>query len=440
MRRRTESRFAVAAALLAVAITSLVRGQTPVPPPRPLPPSVTGANPAPAPVSPASGTTQLPPAAAAAPIARFQRLQSFPPETVQAVYAMRAGADWLSRMNQSNGRFLPGLNPTLRAPLEDDHDLRQAFAAYALADAARFTGDQQFAARATQAVLVLLSQTRPDPADAACRVPATPPERCDPVGFAAVAALAVYALPNADPKLLAQAEELCAFLRKHALDNPAPKADADALNLSPGLAVQALAASNRAKPDAAKRDVLAKAVGHYRGMFKSRPTPVLAAALIPGFVDFCLQSQGDKETAAAVYELADWLCGCQYSRTDARSGAWVGGFTRGQPPAQSLAEPGFESALCAGALADTTRLTRHVPDLTRFRRYRQAAVEGLTFARMLQFSDENADHFERGFRTRFLVGGVHLTPTDGTARIDAAAYLVTAHLAFLQSGAEGQTE
>src|SRR5439155_23092039 len=121
-------------------------------PPRLLPQSVTGTQPpTPAAVSPASGITTAP----AAPIARFANLQSFPPETIAAVYSVRSGADWLWRMNQPHGRFFPGLNPAVRRPLDEDTDARQALAAYALADAARFTGDERYAARAAQTVLSL---------------------------------------------------------------------------------------------------------------------------------------------------------------------------------------------------------------------------------------------------------------------------------------------
>src|SRR4051794_381620 len=87
-------------------------------PPR-LPASVTGAQPpTPGVVSPASGITTTP----TAPLARFANLQSFPQETVAAVYSVRSGADWLWRMNQSNGRFFPGLNPAVRRPLDEDTD------------------------------------------------------------------------------------------------------------------------------------------------------------------------------------------------------------------------------------------------------------------------------------------------------------------------------
>jgi hypothetical protein len=171
-------------------------------------------------------------------------------------------------------------------------------------------------------------------------------------------------------------------------------------------------------------------VAHYRAAFQAKPHPLTAATLLPGCAEFCLAANKDQAACTAAFDLADWLCGCQYTRTDARTPAWAGGF-------RTAAEPTHESAVCAAGLVAAVKLTRQTTgDLARFRKYRQAAVDGLAFARGLQFTDESADHFEKGFRARFLVGGMHLTPTDGTVRIDATAHLVTAHLAYLQWAAE----
>ncbi|MFO0849980.1 MAG: hypothetical protein U0871_15705 [Gemmataceae bacterium] len=414
-------------------------------PPRPLPPSVTGTprpvapQPQP-PVSPAAGVAP-PTQQSTAPIGRFQNLSAFPAETATAVTSVKAGADWLWRMNQANGRFLPGLNPATRTPLDTDHDLRQALAALALADAGRFTGDDRFTARATQAILTLLTLTRPDPADPACRVPSMAGERCNRVAFAAAVALAVYRSPAADPALMTSAEQLCGFVRKQCQptgaigsgDGPA-KTDTEGQHLAPGLAIQALTANLRVKPDAANRDLVTRSVAFYRSKFQTQPHPLLAAGLVPGFVEFALLSGKDVTATAGVFEMADWLCQCQYTRADAPNPAWAGGFKGCGSP------PGWEAAWVCGAMASAAKLTRHVPDLARFGKYRQAAIDGFAFARALQYSDENADHFERTYRARFLTGGVHLSPADGTIRIDATAALVCSQFAFLESGAEGRVD
>jgi len=417
----------------------LLHAQPPAAPPRPLPPSVTGGTPAvPTPVRPASGTQVE---ALTAPIARFQKLRDFPPETGEAITATKAGANWLFNMHQANGRFLLGLNPALKAVLPGDNELFQAFAAKALAEAARFTGEERYTARATQAILTLLMLTKPDPADVACRVPSV---GCNGPAFAAVLAMTIYHLPAADTKLLGQAEELCAFLRKQCQadgsikiflrPDDATKLDPEGAPIYPGIVIQAMAMNNRAKPDTAKRALLAKTVAYYHKAFQAQPQAWIAATLIPGFVDFYLQTNKDAAAKDAVLEMADHLCVCQYA-ADVRMPLWAGGFkpSAAAPPG---VEPGFASAAFAGALAHAAKLTRHVPDQTRYVKYRQATVDGLAFTRRLQFSDENADHFETGFRVRYLNGGVHLSPSDGTLRIDATAHAVSAYLAFLHSGAE----
>ena len=419
-------------------------GQTP--PPRRLPPSITGVTTAPAPtptVSPVVGN-QLQ-STPQAPISRFLNdLRAFPPETEQAVYSMRSGADWLWRMNQTNGRFLPGLNPSIRQWLESDHDLRQAFGTLALAEAAKFTGDDRFAARANGSILSLLALTKLEAADATCRVPVTTSDRCNRVGFAAVLALAIDSLPNPDTKQLSDAEALCNFIAKQCradgsigIADDGQKADVDGAMVCPGLALQALSMSQRLKPDAVKRDRIAKAVTYYRGVVKTQPQPMLIATLLPSFVDYCLQNNKDAATATAVFEMADWLATCQYPRMDSRTPQWIGGF-KNNPTAMN--EPGFESALCVNAMCHAAKLTRQVPDLARFHKYRIVAVEGLNFLRTLQFTDESANHFEKTFRTNFLNGGTRLAPSDGTIRIDATSQLVLAHLAFLQSGGENRVE
>src|SRR5947207_163917 len=71
----------------------------------------------------------------------------------QMYLSAQSGADWLFRANRSDGRFEYGFLPCLKTKLEGDHYLSQAGAAFALARAARLTGDERHAAVARQAVL-----------------------------------------------------------------------------------------------------------------------------------------------------------------------------------------------------------------------------------------------------------------------------------------------
>src|SRR2546423_1582925 len=82
-------------------------------------------------------------------------LSKLSPLQQQMYLSAQRGAEWLYRMNGADGRFAHGVVPALRTPLEGDHFLRQAGAAVALARAARFTGNEEYTARARQAVLTL---------------------------------------------------------------------------------------------------------------------------------------------------------------------------------------------------------------------------------------------------------------------------------------------
>jgi hypothetical protein len=397
----------------------------PTPPPQPLP----GA-----------------PTANEAPLAKFEPLAAFPEQTQHAVRGVVLGADWLTRMNQPHGRFLFGYNPALRRPLLGDHDLKQARAALALAQAAKFSGDQKQAAMAGQAILTLLASTKVDLADASCRVPVHSSLVCNRVAFASVVALAIYELPAADAKLVAQAEQLCAFLKKqckpdgsvHYTDSPnddSTKTDPEGINEYPGLALSAILTGNRVKPEAWKVEVGKKGVGHYRAVFRAKPHPMLAATLTPACAELYVQAKVP-EAAACAFEMNDWLCGLQIAGSDPRTPQWAGGFrvvVGGRP---SEVAPGPETGLYVQSLAHACQLTRLTPDLERFGKYKLAAADAILFLTGMQYLEVNTRHFDNAFRANWLIGGFHLSPADGNLRIDATANAVTGLVRFLGSGAE----
>ena len=86
-------------------------------------------------------------------------LSKMQPLAQQMYRSAQSGADWLCRANRPDGRFDYGYLPALKAKLEGDHYLRQAGAAFALARAARYFGDERHIAVARQAVLSLMLET-----------------------------------------------------------------------------------------------------------------------------------------------------------------------------------------------------------------------------------------------------------------------------------------
>ena len=97
----------------------------------------------PGPAAPAT-PTRAAPAEAKRPARDLTRLSNL---QRQLYLSAQRGADWLQRANRPDGRFIYGYVPALRTPLEGDHYLRQAGAAFAVARAARFFGDDRAAIR-----------------------------------------------------------------------------------------------------------------------------------------------------------------------------------------------------------------------------------------------------------------------------------------------------
>jgi hypothetical protein len=378
-------------------------------------------------------------------LSRFEPLAACPVQTQSAVRSVLLSANWLTRMNQSHGRFIYGFNPALRQPLARDHDLHQARAALAMAQLAKFTGDEKQAAIASQAILMLMATTKVDPLDAHCRVPLHSSLVCNRVGFAAVLALAVYALPGADPTLLMDAEQLCEFLHKqcradgsiHYTDGNAelsPEVDPAGLNEYPGLALQALVIGNTARPSAWKTEVARRALDYYRKHFQAQQNCLFVASMTPAFTELFAQTKWS-EAAAFVFEMNDWLCRWQIPSADPRIPQWAGGFRSIVNEQATDIPSGFETGLYLQSLACATQLARLKPDLDRYAKFKAAASNAAQYLVELQYVESNTRHFENAFRANMLLGAFHLSPTDGTIRIDATATPVSGLLRFLELAA-----
>src|SRR5262245_33289420 len=305
----------------------------------------------------------VPPGGNETPLSKFDPLAAFPHTTQFAVRGVLLGSDWVTKRNQPNGRFLFGYIPALQQPMTGDHDLKQAQSALAMAQAAKFSGDKQQVAIASQVILTLLASTKIAD-DSNSRVPVQSSLVCNRVGFAAVVALAIYELPNASDKLIEEAERLCAFLRAQiradgsvhytdgASDNAA-QIDPAGMNEYPGFALQALAMSNRFRPADWKKEAVKKGVTHYLAAFRAKPHPLMAATITPAAAELYFQTKLS-DMATATFEMNDWLCSVQIPPTDRRCPQWAGGFrnaANGQsadtPPATAETGLYVQSLACA---------------------------------------------------------------------------------------------
>ena len=194
------------------------------------------------------------------------------------LFSCQRGADWLYRMNGIKGRFLYGYLPALKIEAEGDHYLRQVGAAFALARAARFLGEERYAARSTQAILTLLDDTVLDSSDPPCRHTSLPSVVVNRLGAAGLLVLAINELPAPQPDLLDKSEQLCNWIRCQARadgslhcgdagdDDKAQADDADCVNAYPGLALYAVLRSQKHRPAAWKTELARKAVPYLPGV------------------------------------------------------------------------------------------------------------------------------------------------------------------------------
>ncbi|MGL6073083.1 MAG: hypothetical protein ACRC8S_02860 [Fimbriiglobus sp.] len=407
-------------------------------PPRSLPPSVTGATGV---VTPASGNTTVAPTPA--PMARFAGVRpgTFPFETDQALVSVRLSSEWLARYNQVSGLFIPGWNLAIDQQIDNDSDFRQAIAAWSFAEAAKFKGDDWSLSRASHAALTMLALTK---TQGEITTPNFSADRGNRVGFAAVTAMAIYALPQADAKLKSSADGLIRYLMTQVradgviqftgspTDNPA-KLDPEGANLYPGLVLQAMATALKSSNIAGLSTLFTKAMAHQCQVMKTTPNAMLIATTMPALVEYALMTNKDASLVKLAFEQTDWLLTCQMPRNDSRRGLAIGGF-RALPTATN--DPTYETAWCALALCQAARLTRQTGDTERFAKYRTVAIEALGFLQSLQFTHENSGHFEKSYREKVVNGGVRLSSFDATLRIDATAASLLAHLNYLQAGTE----
>lgn len=441
MTKATATRRLVAATF-SVGLAGAALAQVPSEPRR-LPASVTGA-PVAGPVTPAGVSAPAAPPASAAPVSRIlPNLTQLPPETQASYYSFRAGADWLWRMNQPGGRFVAGINSSYGRAVEADVDARQALGTLALAEAARFTGDERIAARATGSVLALLTLTKVDPADASCREFTPGAERGGRVQCAAALVLAIARLPKAEAKLQADGLALAVGLAKRVaadgrVDCEDVKGDTNSFPRQNGLVVQGLVLeavlAAQALPNASPEVAAAggRVVGGFRiAVQEGAPVASLQAIpLLPALTEIASRNPADAAAVQAAFAAADSVVQQQVLRSSARNPYWGGGISH------AGAEPTIDTADAARGLALATKLTRQVGDATRYAKYRAATVMALEFCRSLQVSAENGEHFEKGFRTNYLLGGCRVGPSDGVMRPDSTGALVRAQVAFLTSGAE----
>ena len=407
---------------------SLLRGQD-----RPLAPSVPPVVP-----SPLAPPRIAAPAAPGAPSRDFSKLTQLQKDMLLSA---RRGAEWLCRMNTVKGRFIHGLEPSLPEVVPDgDNYLRQAGAAFALARAARYFGEDRYTARATQTVLTLLDETAVDPKDPQVRCTSLPSPLVNRLGAAGLLVLAINELPDPQADLLEESEQLCNYIRRQgrpdgslacleAADGKAAAEPVEAVNAYPGVALYALMRSQKRRPAAWKTELVRKAVGYYRPWWQAHKN----MDFVPWQTAACTEAYlltRDQAFADFAFEMNDWLCGLQYG-LDPQHELWMGGFKGWVDGRPAETPPTITTAFYAEGLADACRAARQAADLDRYQRYQGDLVMGLQFTTRLQYTEAD-NQFADWYRPR-LVGGFHASARDGVLRIDYSQHALSALLQYLDA-------
>jgi hypothetical protein len=355
--------------------------------------------------------------------------------------AQRAGA-WLRRANRADGRFVCAYVPALKTPLEGDYYLRQIGAALALARASRFLGKEEYAAVSRQAILTLLLDTSPDPADSQARQTTLPPVVINPVGSAGLLTAAIHELPSPGDDLLEQAEQLCNFLRKQQKSdgslsvstNSVDEMDLTGMNLFPGMALYGLVRSQLLRPQPWKLDLLHKALGYYQTWWPSHQSPAFVPWQTAAFAEAFSMTR-DKDYADFVFRMNDWLCDLQYAQLDPRHPLWTGGFMEWSDGKANPGAPHADSAAYAESLAEACRVAHQLGDKPRLERYREALERSLQFINTLQYTEANTQHFADWYRP-ILLGAFYTSHQNGDIRIDYTQHALCALVQYLRYSAE----
>jgi hypothetical protein len=360
-----------------------------------------------------------------------------PPLGRQMFLSCQRGADWLVRANRPDGRFEYGFLPALRTQLEGDHYLRQVGAAFALARAARVTGDDRYAAVARQAILTLLLETTTSNVQGTkdvVRYTSLPSTVVNRLGSAGLLVLAIHELPKPAEDLLEQSDQLCRYIQQQqkpdgslSLNDPAGQADAeeDGINYYPGEALYGLMKSRQHRPAEWKTQLVRKAVDYYLPWWRAHKNMAFVPWQTAAYAEAYLANPNEVIFAQAVHEMNDWVCDLQYAELDAKRPLWLGGFMGWADGKPVPVPPQIGSASFAESLADACRVAKQAGDVNRHRRYRESLERTLQFLVTLQYSDANTQHFADWYRPR-LVGGFYASHQDGNLRIDYAQHAICA--------------
>lgn len=359
------------------------------------------------------------------------------PAFKQVYLSAQRGMTWLHLTNKPDGRFVYGFLPALRVPMEGDHFVHQAGAAFALARSARYFGDELAAAKAKQAVLSLLLETAPDPREPRVRTTAAPPGLLNRLASNGALLLAIHELPAPASDLLQHSDGLANFLfgqidadGSFKTGETDPRKEAEIIQNCTGLALAGLVRSQEHHPAPWKLATLRKACPLYLGWWRSHKNMPMIPTHTTAYAE-AYRLTREPIFAQAVFEMNDWLCSLQYQEVAPSRNHWIGGFQAWTDGKVLPIAPDISSGPYAESLAEACRVAKQMGDVQRYERYRRCLESALLFLTSLQYTEARVQHYAEFFRPAIL-GAFHASHQDGNLRIDFTQHPLSGMVSYLQ--------
>jgi hypothetical protein len=364
---------------------------------------------------------------------RLRNLDRLPARQRQLILAGYRSFDWLQRAHQLDGKFVPGLVPSLGSRPENDPLQPQLEATAVLLRAARVFRDDKAAALGKQALLRMLQETAVDPAQPGVRYSAAPDAFVNRLaaGGALVRAIQEVSTPPAD--IAVQSRELQVYLlRQQRPDGSFAVGGDDATQAyltqtCIGPALLGLAKGGRARNEP-QIDAVIRASPVYLAAWRANKNPQMAADLSAAFAE-AYEKSNDANLARAVFEMNDWLLTMQIPPN--KRDPIGGGFQPWRNGTATNAAPDLGSAAHVGSLIEACRIAKQVGDVNRYQRYRQAAEDGLDFLTSLQYTDARVQHFAEWYRP-WILGGFFVSPQDGNLHLAQNQQALNAFVGYVQ--------
>ena len=366
---------------------------------------------------------------------RLRGLEKLSPKQRQLVLAGHRSFDWLQRAHQLDGKFIPGLVPSLGSRPENDPLQPQFEATAVLLRAARVFHDDKAAALGKQALLRMLQETTVDPNQPGIRYTAAPEAFVNRLAANGALVRAIQEVPNAGADLGAAGRELATYLLRQqrtdasfAVGGDDPASQTYLTQTCVGPALLGLAKSGRARNEPGI-DAVVRACPVYLAAWRANKNPQMAADLSAAFAEAYARSS-EPCLAQAVFEMNDWLLTLQVPADPRRPGAG-GGFVPWRNGAATSGSPDVTSASLVGSLVEACRIAKQTGDVNRYPRYRQAAEEGLEFLMTVQYTDARVQHFAEWYRP-WILGGFFVSTQDGNLYLTHNQRALDAFVGYVQ--------